>query len=78
MRDLFHDSTHLNVDDKVQTFVDNLLLESVTDVTRRWHTPERVGDGPVLAKTEDYEGLPYFGCANYTVIRDTRDGLFKC
>ncbi|MBS12058.1 MAG: hypothetical protein CME19_10715 [Gemmatimonadetes bacterium] len=78
MRDLFHDSTHLNVDDKVQTFVDNLLLESVTDVTRRWHTPERVGDGPVLAKTEDYEGLPYFGCANYTVIRDARDGLFKC
>jgi len=35
MRDLSRDSTHLHAKDKVQTFVDNLLLESVTDVTRR-------------------------------------------
>ena len=78
MRDLSRDSTQLHVDDEVQTFVDNLLLESVTDVTRRWHGPERVGDGPLLARTEDWEGLPYFGCANYTVLRDPDDGLFKC
>jgi len=78
MRDLSHDSTHLYVDDQVQTFVDNLILESVTDVTRRWHTPEREGNAPVLAKTEPWEELPYIGCANHTVIRDSEDGLFKC
>ena len=52
MRDLSRDSTHLYVDDQVQTFLDNLIIESVTDVTRRWHSPERVGDRPVLAKSE--------------------------
>ena len=78
MRDLSRDSTHLHIDDRVQTFLDNLILESVTDVTRRWHTPERISDGPVLARTEDWEGLPYFGCANHTVIRDEADGLYKC
>lgn len=78
MKNLSHDSTHLHVDDQVQTFLDNLLLESVTDVTRRWHAPERFGEGPVLAKTEAWEGLPYLSCANYTVLRDTADGLFKC
>jgi hypothetical protein len=78
MRDLSRDSTHLHIDDRVQTFLDNLILESVTDVTRRWHTPERVGDGPVLTRTEDWEGLPYLNCANYTVLRDSADGLLKC
>lgn len=78
MRDLSKDSTHLYVEDQTQTFIDNLILESVTDVTRRWHAPERTSDGPVLAKTEDWEDLPYFGCANYTILRDSKDGLFKC
>lgn len=78
MRDLSRDSTHLYVDDRVQTFLDNVILESVIDVTRKWHTPQRVGDGPVLSKTEDWEGLPYLSCANYTVLRDSADGLFKC
>ena len=78
MRDLSRDSTHLYVDDQVQTFLDNLIIESVTDVTRRWHSPERVGDRPVLAKSEPWEDLPYLSCANYTVIRDSADGLFKC
>ena len=77
MRDLRQDSTQLYIADQVQTFVDNLILESVTDVTRRWHTPERVGDGPVLTKTEPWEGLPYFVCQT-TIIRDPDDGLFKC
>ena len=78
MRDLSQDSTQLHIDDQPQTFLDNLILESVTDVTRRWHTPKRIGDGPVLHKTEAWEVLPYFGCANHTVLRDTTDGLFKC
>jgi len=78
MRDLSRDSTHLYVDDRVQTFLDNVILESVIDVTRKWHTPQRVGDGPVLSKTEDWEGLPYLSCANYTILRDSADGLFKC
>ena len=78
MNELFKDSTQLYVADRIQIFVDNVILESVTDVTRLWHTPERYDTGPLIKKTEDWEGLPYFGCANYTVIRDTQDGLFKC
>jgi hypothetical protein len=78
MRDLSRDSTHLYVKDKVQTFVDNLILESVTDVTRRWYSPQRHSEAPVLRKDRSWEVLPYIQCANFTVIRDPEDGLFKC
>ena len=50
MRDLTKDSTHLYAEGSVQTFIDNLLIESVQDITRRWHAPERYQDGPVLRK----------------------------
>lgn len=43
------DSTHLFVHDRTQFFLDNLLVEQVQDVTRRWHQPI-VTDEPVIQR----------------------------
>ena len=77
-RDLRRDSTQLYVEDRVQTFIDNLVIESVQDITRRWHTPERFQNGPVLKKDRPWEVLPYLSYSTYCVLRDPVDGLFKC
>ena len=78
MRDCSRDATQLYVRDSVQTFLDNVVIESVWDVTRRWHAPERKDDAPVLGKDRPWEHIPYFTYSNHTVRRDPRDGLFKC
>ena len=78
MRDLTVDSTNLYVRDAVQTFIDNVVIESVQDVTRRWHTPEREGTEPVIKKDKPWEHVTYFTYSNYAVLRDPEDGLFKC
>ena len=78
MRDLSKDSTHLYVEDRVQTFIDNLVIESVQDITRRWHTPQRYQDGPVLKKDRPWEVNPMLSYSSYCVLRDPDDGLFKC
>ncbi len=78
MRDTSKDSTNLYVEDRTQTFIDNVVIESVQDVTRRWHTPERRGDGPIITKDRPWEGIPTFSYSSYCVLRDPEDGLFKC
>ena len=78
MRDLTFDSTNLYVRNTVQTFIDSAVIESVQDVTRRWHTPERHGDEPVIKKDKPWEHVTYFTYSNYAVLRDPQDGLFKC
>jgi len=78
VRDCSRDATQLYVKDSVQTFLDNVVIESVWDVTRRWHALERKGDAPVLGKDRPWEHIPYFTYSNHTVRRDARDGLFKC
>ncbi len=72
------DSTQLHIGTAPQLFVDNWVIESVQGVTRRWNQPVRHGEGPVLAKDQPWEMFPYFTYANYTVLRDPQDGLFKC
>ena len=78
MRDLTFDSTNLYVKDAVQTFIDSVLIEFAQDVTRRWHTPQRKGEGPVLKKDRPWEHVTYFTYSNHYVLRDPEDGLFKC
>ena len=78
MRDLSQDSTHLYVADRVQTFIDNLLIESVQDITRRWHSPKRHQDGPVIQKDRPWEVIPMLSYSSYCVLRDPADGKFKC
>ena len=36
MRDMSIDTTHLFVRETVQTFIDNLIIESVQNAARRW------------------------------------------
>ena len=49
------DSTLLDVGQEVQTFVDDLLIASVQDVKRSWHTPIRVQDQPLLTEDRPWE-----------------------
>jgi hypothetical protein len=78
MRDLSRDSSQLYVQDGVQTFLDNVLIESSQDTTRRWHKPQRYADEPVIKKDRPWEHSLYFTYSNHQVVRDPQDGLFKC
>ena len=77
MRDMSVDSTYLFVKDTVQTFIENVIIESVQNATRRWHTPMRRFDRPLITKDRPREHIPYFSGADYRVLRDPEDGLFK-
>ncbi|MBM3861538.1 MAG: hypothetical protein FJ395_18085 [Verrucomicrobia bacterium] len=72
------DSTHLHIANETQLFVDNWIIESAQGVTRRWHKPVRHGNKPVLEKDKPWEIFPYFSYADYQVLRDSKDKLFKC
>ena len=61
-----------------QLFVDNWLIEQSDSVTRRWHKPQRLGDGPVLAADQSWEHTPYFTYSNFNLLKDPTDGLIKC
>ena len=78
MRDMTIDSTQLFVKDRVQTFIDNVVIESVQSATRRWHTPVRRQEEPLITRDRPWERLVYFSGSDYTVLRDPEDGLFKC
>jgi len=78
MRDLSRDSTQLAIADQVQTFLDNVLIESVLNITRHWHQPERRVDSPVLKRERPWEHTLYFNYSDHCVLRDPQDGLFKC
>ena len=75
---MIHDATMLNVGLAKQVFVDDLVIESAENVCRTWHQPVRVGESPVLHKDQPWEHIAYFSCNTWQVIRDPRDGLFKC
>ena len=72
------DSVNLFVRDRTQTFIDNVVIESVQSATRRWHTPVRRQEEPLITRDRPWERLVYFSGSDYTVLRDPEDGLFKC
>lgn len=76
--DISRDTTHLSVHDLPQFFVDNLVIEQVQNVTRRWYQPVRAGDEPILKRDRPWEHVTYFSYSNYAVLRDPTDGLIKC
>ncbi len=75
---LVTDSVYLRVGNRRQFFFDDLLLEQTQNLTRRFHSPQPAGDRPVLSKDRPWEHVLYFSCNTWNVIRDPRDGLFKC
>ncbi|MFH0964129.1 MAG: hypothetical protein V2A58_08965, partial [Planctomycetota bacterium] len=78
MQDMTRDPSQLHVAENVQTFLDNVAIHSCGYVTRRWHTPEKRAEGPVIQKDRPWEHVTYFTYSNYAVLRDEEDGLFKC
>ena len=78
MNSLISDSVYLRVGNRRQFFFDDLLLEQTQNLTRRFHSPQPVGDRPVLGKDRPWEHVLYFTCNTWNVIRDPTDGLFKC
>lgn len=77
-RDLTRDPSQFYVKEKVQTFLDNVMIHSFRNVTRRWYRPEYRSDTPVIQKDRPWEHITYFTYSNYCVLRDPKDGLFKC
>ncbi len=78
MRDLTRDPSQFYVKGKVQTFLDNVIIHSHRNITRRWYRPTYRRDRPVIEKDRSWEHITYFTYSNYCVLRDPLDGLFKC
>jgi hypothetical protein len=73
-----YDATMLDIYREKQVFVDDLIIESVEHIRRTWHQPIRAPENPVIFKDKPWEHITYFTFNGSRVIRDPKDGLFKC
>jgi len=73
-----YDATMLDIGSDKQVFVDDLVIESVENICRTWHQPVQASDSPVIIKDKPWEHIAYFTFNGSRVIRDPKDGLFKC
>ena len=71
------DSTWLYVHGQKQFFFDDLIIESIQNLTRRAHSPQRLKD-PLIQSDRPWEHVTYFTCNAWRVLRDPVDGLMKC
>jgi hypothetical protein len=72
------DATLLNLGLKKQLFFDNLLVESVQDITREFHQPRKYEGNPLIVKDKPWEHVLLFRTSAYRVLQDPKDKLFKC
>ena len=72
------DSSYLRGGARRQFFFDNLVIEQAQNLTRRYYSPEKVCDRPLIRSDQPCEHVTYFTCNAWNVIRDPDDGLFKC
>jgi len=72
-----YDSTMLDIGEGTQYFFDDLVIESVENVCRVWHTPVK-HPAPLIQKDRPWESIPYFSCNTHQVQRDPHEGIFKC
>ena len=61
-----------------QLFIDDDVIASVQNITRRRHSPRKHPANPLLRRDQPWEDTPYFRTSGFDVIRDPADGLFKC
>ncbi len=78
MDSLQADAIRLQIGHTKQFFFDNVIIESVQNLTRRLHSPEKVAEAPLIQKDKRWEQVTYFTCSSWRVIRDPADGIFKC
>lgn len=71
------DATLLNLGLKKQLFFDNLLIESVQDITREFHQPRKSESNPLIVKDKPWEHVVLVRTASYRVLQDPKDKLFK-
>ena len=64
------DSTQLAIGQQPQYFFDDLLIETVENVRRTFHSPEKVGTEPVLRKDKPWEHLLDISCNSWQAIWD--------
>lgn len=60
-----------------QLFLDDLLIESVQDITREFYQPRKYEGNPLIVKDKPWEHVIQFRSSGYTVLRDPKDKLFK-
>ncbi len=73
-----YDATRLCIAGRTQFLFDDLVVESVQNLTRRVHAPEKHPASPLIGRDRPWERVTYFTCSSWRVIRDPADGLFKC
>ena len=72
------DPSQLNIGRGKQLLLDDLVIESAENICRTWHEPKKTDESPLIAKDKPWENVAYFSCNTWQVIRDPKDGLFKC
>jgi hypothetical protein len=72
------DSSFLHIGSRPQFFIDDLVLESAQDLTRRHYKPQKVGDAPMIRRDRPWKKTIYITCNTWNVVHDPQDGLFKC
>jgi hypothetical protein len=71
------DSTQLVIGTQTQYFFDDLLIETVENVRRTFHLPQKVGTEPVLRKDKPWEHMLDISCNSWMAVWDPKDKLFK-
>jgi hypothetical protein len=71
------ESTDLLIGSSRQFFFDTIIVESIRNVTRVVHSPDKAA-GPIIKSDKPWEKVTYFTCNAWNVIKDPQDGLFKC
>ena len=74
---LDYDATRLYIGQRRQFFFDNLVIQSMQNLTRRAHPPGRL-EKPLISSDKPWEHTTYFTCNAWRVLRDPADGVFKC
>ncbi len=72
------DCVHKEIGTTKQLFVDDDVIASVANITRRQHTPKKHPRNPLIRKDQPWETTPYFRTSAFNVAKDPADGLFKC
>lgn len=61
----------------VHLFIDNQTIEMVEVLTRVFHRPQK-DNTPLIVPDEPWEHIPYFGNHAWSLIHDSKAGLFHC
>ena len=72
------DTTELHVGNQPQYFFDDGIIESVHNLTRTLHRPEKTDANPVIQSDRPWEHLTYFTANGSQVWRDAATGKFHC